>query len=192
MYLKLEAVGGSLPDFMQWSGVSSLPWFWQPFHYLWAAVLLAILLPMLLAAVLGLFTFRNRIRGVYFTILTQALVLIVTTLLIGQQGFTGGTNGITSFQTVLGFPLSSSGVKLTLYLLTVVMLIAVFLLCKWLVTSRFGQVLRAIRDGENRTRFLGYDPAAYKIFGILVSLPDSQASPECCSFFMLGSSPRPC
>jgi len=169
MYLKLEATGGKLPDFMQWSGVGSLPWWWQPFHYLWVAALLAILLPMLLAALLGWFTFRNRIKGVYFTILTQALVIITTTLLIGQQGFTGGTNGITNFSTVLGRAISQPSTRLALYFITLLALIGVFLLCRWLVTSRFGQVLRAIRDGENRVRFLGYDPAAYKIFVFSVS-----------------------
>lgn len=169
MYLKLEATGGKLPDFMQWSGVTSLPWWWQPFHYLWVAALLGVLLPMLLAALLGWFTFRNRIKGVYFTILTQALVIIMTTLLIGQQGFTGGTNGITNFSTVLGNSISHPNTRLALYFITLFMLIGVFLFCRWLVTCRFGQVLRAVRDGENRVRFLGYDPAAYKIFVFSVS-----------------------
>jgi len=164
MHLKLEATGGRLPDFMQWSGVDKLPWFWQPFHSFGMAVLLGIALPMLFAALLGFFTFRNRIRGVYFTILTQALVIITTTLLIGQQGYTGGTNGITSFSTVLGQPIRSPEMRLLLYWITAIVLIGVFLGCRRLVTSRFGQVLKAIRDGEDRTRFLGYNPAAYKIF----------------------------
>lgn len=170
MYLKLEAAGkGGLPDFMQWSGVESLPWFWLPFQHFGIALLLSVLLPMLLALFLGFFTFRNRIRGVYFTILTQAFVLIVVTLMIGKQEYTGGTNGITGFQTILGFPMASPGVKTVFYYLTVASLIGAFLLCRRLVNGHFGKALKAIRDGENRLRFLGYDPAMYQMFVFTIS-----------------------
>ncbi|WP_433944172.1 urea ABC transporter permease subunit UrtC [Paenibacillus sp. SN-8-1] len=170
MYLKLTAAGGdALPDFMQWSGVESLPWFWEPFRYFGLALLLSVLLPMLLALFLGFFTFRNRIRGVYFTILTQALVLIVVTLMIGQQAYTGGTNGLTGFTKVLGFSLGSPDVKLALYFVTVAVLIGSFLLCRWLVRGQFGKVLQAVRDGENRLRFLGYDPSKYQMFVFTIS-----------------------
>lgn len=169
MYLKLEASGGALPDFMGWSGLRELPWFWIPFQSFPFAVLLAILLPMLVAAILGFFTFRNRIRGVYFSILTQALVIIVVTLFVGQQAYTGGTNGITGFSTILGYPLSSPNVKIALYMATVIALIAVFFFSRWLVNTRLTRVLEAVRDGENRVRFIGYDPTYYKMFIFSIS-----------------------
>jgi len=170
MYLKLEASGtGRLPDFMQWSGVKQLPWFWEPFRSFGVALLMAILLPMALALLLGFFTFRNRIRGVYFTILTQALVLIVVTLMIGQQAYTGGTNGITGFKHVLGYSLASPSVKTGLYYITLAALVGSFLLCRRLVRGPFGRVLQAVRDGQNRLRFLGYDPAKYQMFVFAVS-----------------------
>jgi urea transport system permease protein len=169
MYLKLEATGGKLPDFMSWSGLERLPAFWTPFKSFPFALAMAVLLPALAAFALGWFTFRNRVRGVYFTILTQALVIITVTLFVGQQGYTGGTNGITSFKTVLGFPLSDPGVKTALYYVTVAALIGSFLLCRWIVGTRLGRVLQAIREGENRVRFLGYNPAAYKSFAFALS-----------------------
>lgn len=163
MHLKLQASGTRLPDFMDWSGLSNLPWFWEPFRSFPVAVLLGILIPALLALFLGFFTFRNRIKGVYFTILTQALVIIVTTLFIGQQAYTGGTNGLTSFTTLLGEPLKSDTMKVVLYLVTAALLVLVFMLCRYIANSRTGKVLRAIRDGENRVRFLGYNPATYQM-----------------------------
>jgi urea transport system permease protein len=169
MYLKLEATGGKLPDFMSWSGVSQMPWFWKPFQFAAFAIPAGVLVPMALAFVLGFFTFRNRIRGVYFTILTQALVIVMTTLFIGQQQFTGGTNGITGYKTIFGFAIKDQSTKVALYLITVVVLIGVFLLCRYLVNSRAGRVLRAVRDGENRARFIGYNPAKYQLFVFCVS-----------------------
>ncbi|MEK3883863.1 urea ABC transporter permease subunit UrtC [Paenibacillus sp. PL2-23] len=172
MYLKLEASGGKLPDFMGWSGLSELPMFWVPFQHFGFAVAMGLLIPACLALVLGYFTFRNRIRGVYFTILTQALVIITTTLLIGQQAFTGGTNGVTGFSTLLGSSLGSPDTKRMLYWITAAVLIAVFVLCRMIVASRFGKVLRAIRDGENRVRFIGYNPAVYQtvIFSVSAAI----------------------
>ncbi|MFD2610926.1 urea ABC transporter permease subunit UrtC [Paenibacillus gansuensis] len=169
MYVKLEASGGKLPDFMEWSGLSKLPWFWEPFKWAWFAIPMGILLPVAMALFLGFFTFRNRIRGVYFTILTQALVLITVTLFVGQQAYTGGTNGLTGYRTVFGYSLASPETKHMLYFATVAMLAGAFLLCRFLVTSRFGKVLKAIRDGENRVRFLGYNPAAYQMVAFAVS-----------------------
>lgn len=169
MYLKLEASGGKLPDFMNWSGLTDLPWFWKPFESFGFAVAAGVLLPALLALVLGFFTFRNRIKGVYFTILTQALVIIATTLFVGQQAYTGGTNGVTGFSTILGESLGKAETKQTLYFATVIALLAAFVLCRYIVGSRFGRVLRAIRDGENRTRFIGYDPAVYQMLVFCVS-----------------------
>ncbi|MFF2484441.1 urea ABC transporter permease subunit UrtC [Paenibacillus sp. NPDC058071] len=169
MYLKLEASGGKLPDFMGWSGLTELPLFWKPFESFGFAVLMGILLPALLALVLGYFTFKNRIRGVYFTILTQALVIITTTLLIGQQAYTGGTNGVTGYSKILGQSIASSDTKRMLYWVTAIVLIGVFILCRYIVKSRFGKVLRAIRDGENRVRFIGYNPAVYQMLIFTIS-----------------------
>ncbi len=169
MYLKLEATGGKLPDFMSWSGLEKLPAFWVPFGSFPFALAAAILLPALLAFALGWFTFRNRVRGVYFTILTQALVIIAVTLFVGQQGFTGGTNGITSFKTALGFSLSDPNVKTALYYITAAALVGCFALCRWLVGTRLARVLEAIRDGENRVRFFGYDPALFQSFAFALS-----------------------
>jgi len=169
MYLKLESTGGKLPDFMQWSGVTELPLFWAPFGSFAFALVAAVLLPALLAFLLGWFTFRNRVRGVYFTILTQALVIIVVTLFVGQQGVTGGTNGITSFTTVLGFSLSDPGVKTALYYITAGALVGCFVLCRWIVSTRLAKVLEAIRDGENRVRFFGYNPAMFQSFAFALS-----------------------
>ncbi|MFC4303363.1 urea ABC transporter permease subunit UrtC [Cohnella boryungensis] len=169
MHLKLVSSGSRLPDFMDWMGLKQLPWFWEPFKSFLFAALMGIAVPALLALVLGFFTFRNRIRGVYFTILTQALVIITVTLFVGQQAYTGGTNGLTGFTTMFGYSLKSDMAKTVLYLATVAALLAAFLLCRLLVKSRFGKVLRAIRDGENRTRFLGYDPSRYQMTAFAVS-----------------------
>ncbi|MFC4777191.1 urea ABC transporter permease subunit UrtC [Paenibacillus sp. GCM10023252] len=169
MHLKLQASGGKLPDFMGWSGVKEMPWFWLPFESFGAAIALGILLPAVLALILGSFTFRNRIRGVYFTILTQALVVITVTLFIGQQAFTGGTNGITGYGKLLGYSLGSPDTKRALYFITAAVLILVFIGCRYLVGSRFGKVLRAIRDGENRVRFIGYNPAMYQMVVFTIS-----------------------
>lgn len=164
MYLKLEASGGTLPDFMQWSGIQQLPAFWLLFQNPIAAILLGILIPTVIAGLLGFLTFRNRINGVYFTILSQALAVIVVTLFIGKQELTGGTNGLTGFKTIFGYSLSSLLTQTIIYFVTVLMLVVSFLVCKKLVKGRLGQVLIGIRDGENRLRFIGYDPSIYKTF----------------------------
>lgn len=164
MYLKLEASGGRLPDFMEWSGVNKLPWFWKPFEQPVIAISSAIIIPVLLAMFLSYFTFRNRIKGVYFSLLSQAIVVVFVTLFIGKQEWTGGTNGLTNFSTVFGFSLSSPLTQIVLYLLTVVLLLSMFLFSRWLTRSRFGRVLVAIRDSENRVRFLGFNPTTYKVF----------------------------
>ncbi|XID96217.1 urea ABC transporter permease subunit UrtC [Paenibacillaceae bacterium WGS1546] len=169
MHLKLVASGSRLPDFMDWMGLTKLPWFWEPFKSFVFAAFMGIAIPAVLALLLGFFTFRNRIRGVYFTILTQALVIITVTLFVGQQAYTGGTNGLTGYTHLFGYSLKSDTAKTLAYLATAAALIAAFALCRYLVQSRFGKVLRAIRDGENRTRFLGYDPSFYQMTAFAVS-----------------------
>jgi len=169
MYLKLEASNGKLPDFMSWSGQNVLPWFWKPFAYAPVAIILSVLVPAVLALIIGYLTFKNRIKGVYFSILTQALSIIFVVLFVGQQAYTGGTNGITNFKTIFGFPLSGFSTKVTLYYVALGFLILAFLFCRWIVQSRLGKVLIAIRDSENRARFSGYNPAIYKTFVYCIS-----------------------
>lgn len=164
MYLKLEASGGKLPDFMQWSGIQKLPLLWAPFQNPFIAIILGLLIPFAIAWMLGFLTFRNRINGVYFTILSQALVVVVVTLLVGKQDLTGGTNGLTGFANIFGFSLASQTTQTAIYLITTIFLACIFLGSKKLVNGRLGQVLIGIRDGENRLRFLGYDPAIFKTF----------------------------
>lgn len=169
MYLKLGASGGILPDFMSWSGLSSLPWFWKPFSYAWFAIPASILVPLILAALLGFLTFRNRIKGVYFSILTQALALIFVILFVGQQPYTGGTNGITNLTSIFGYSLADPATQRMLYYTTVVALGISYLFCRWLVSGKFGRILMAIRDGENRLRFSGYNPVPFKVLVLAVS-----------------------
>lgn len=169
MYLKLEASGGKLPDFMSWSGLDTLPWFWKPFSYAPAAILMAIVLPALLALIIGFLTFKNRIKGVHFSILSQALSIIFVVLFVGQQAFTGGTNGITNYKTIFGMYLSSTSTKYMLYYIALGLLVLAFSLCSFIVSRRVGKILVAIRDGENRVRFSGYNPTVFKVFVYCIS-----------------------
>ena len=169
MYLKLESSGGKVPDFMSWSGQEILPWFWKPFAFAPFALTMAILIPVLLAFIIGYLTFKNRIRGVYFSILTQALSMIFVVLFVGQQAYTGGTNGITNLKEIFGFSLANASTKLSLYYVAVLLLLAAYMFCKFIIDRRTGRVLVAIRDGENRIRFSGYNPAVYKVFVYAIS-----------------------
>jgi urea transport system permease protein len=169
MYLKLEASGDNIPDFMLWSGVRELPWFWVPFSSPLFAMLAAVTIPMALATLVGFLIFRSRVQGVYFAIITQALTLIFAILFVGQQAYTGGTNGITNLSTIFGLPLSAQSTQLTLYIITVLSLGGVYLLSQWFIRSRFGRLLVAMRDDENRVRFLGYNPAILKTMVFAVS-----------------------
>lgn len=169
MYLKLEASGEKIPDFMLWSGLRELPWFWVPFHSPIVAILAAVLVPMLLASLVGFLIFRSRVQGVYFSIITQALTLVFSLLFIGQQPLTGGTNGITNISTIFGLPLSAKSTQLALYFATAIALGGMYLLSRWFTSSRFGRLLVAMRDDETRVRFLGYDPAILKTMVFSVS-----------------------
>ena len=162
MFMKLEASGGKLPDFMFWSGLEKLPLFLAPFKHAWFALPMVFILPAVLAGALGYLVFRSRITGVYFALITQALALIVSILFIGQQPYTGGTNGITNYSTVFGFQVFSPGTQLALYFITVGTLALIYLLLRVIVDSRFGRLMIAMRDDENRVRFMGYDPAIIK------------------------------
>lgn len=170
MFLKLQEAGpGEVPDFMSWSGIETLPLLWKPFSHAWFALPAAVLLPMLMAAGLGLLIFRQRVRGAYFAILTQALAAAFAIFLIGQQGLTGGTNGLTNFTQLFGYDLSDPVNQRSLYVVTAIALGGVYLLARQLVASRFGRLLIAVRDGEDRARFLGYNPALVKAVAFSVS-----------------------
>ncbi len=162
MFLKLESAQGKLPDFMFWSGLTELPFFWAPFQYAWFAIPMTFVVPAALAGGLGYLVFRSRITGVYFALITQALALIVSILFIGQQPYTGGTNGITNYTTIFGFSINSPSTQIVLYYATLAVLALTYLLCAWLIASRFGRLLVAMRDDENRVRFSGYNPAILK------------------------------
>ncbi|MDY6398923.1 MAG: urea ABC transporter permease subunit UrtC [Treponema sp.] len=164
MYLKLVASGSSLPDFMSWSGRTSLPWFWDFYKTPSTTIFMVIMVPALLAFLLGLLTFTNRIKGVYFSILSQALALVFVTLFVGLQEYTGGTNGITDFSTLFGLPIAGKTTKYIWYYVALAILILTYVLFSWVMRTRCGKVLVAIRDGENRTRFSGYQVANYKTF----------------------------
>jgi urea transport system permease protein len=161
--------GSALPDFMVWNQVKELPFFWKPFNSFPVAVLGAILVPTAFALVFGFLAFRSRIRGVYFAIITQALALSAWLVFNRNETNLGGTNGLTDFKTILGLRLSDAGTQRALYILTVLCLGGAYLLCRWIIKSRAGRVLVAIRDSEQRVLFSGYSPSNYKLFVCVVS-----------------------
>jgi urea transport system permease protein len=153
-----------LPDFMVFLDWKKLPWFWEGTnHFVWAFVLV-LLVPALLAFVFGLFAFRSRVRGVYFSIITQALTYAAMLLFFRNETGFGGNNGFTDFKRILGVPITAPTTRAVLFMLSAALLVATLLLGRYLVSSRFGRVLAAIRDAEPRARFLGYDPLWYKLF----------------------------
>jgi len=166
---KESVYGSDLPDFMVWNQVKELPFFWKPFFSFPAAVIGAILVPMLFALVFGFFAFRSRIKGVYFAIITQALALAAWLVFNRNDTNLGGTNGLTDFKQVIGYRLSDPGTQRVLYVLTVLCLGGAYFLCRWIIRSRAGRVLVAVRDSEKRVVFSGYTPANYKLFVFVVS-----------------------
>ncbi|MBR8745207.1 urea ABC transporter permease subunit UrtC [Nocardiopsis sp. MG754419] len=158
-----------LPSFMVWSGLSELPWFWVPFASPAVAVVAAVLVPGAVAALLGWSVFRQRVRGAYFAILNQALAAAFVLLLVGQQHLTGGSNGLTDFPVFAGHSLYTPTAQTTLYVLTVLVLAGLYLLLRHITRSRFGTLLIAIRDGEDRVRHLGYDPTWAKTLAYALS-----------------------
>jgi urea transport system permease protein len=166
---KESVYGSDLPDFMVWNQVKELPFFWKPFYSFPAAVIGALLVPMAFALVFGFFAFRSRIKGVYFAIITQALALAAWLVFNRNDTNLGGTNGLTDFKQVLGYRLSEPGTQRALYVITVLCLGATYLLCRWIIRSRAGRVLVAVRDSEKRVVFSGYTPPSYKLFVFVVS-----------------------
>jgi urea transport system permease protein len=171
MHLKLVGLetGETMPDFMVWSNLKALPWWWEIFRSPVVAVAGVLLVPAIMAAGFGWLVFRRRIGGVYFALITQALALAFATLLISQQAFTGGFNGLTNYKTLFGFNVNRPGFSDGLYWVTLAIVVLAYLGGTALLSSRFGKLLRATRDNTNRVRFLGYDPTPIKIVAFTVA-----------------------
>ncbi|SDI68927.1 urea ABC transporter permease subunit UrtC [Pseudomonas panipatensis] len=178
MFLKLEASDPEstriqstpgIPDFMDWNQITELPWLWQPFHSFGFTLVAVVAVPALLAFVIGLAMFKRRVGDVYFSIVTQAIAAILTILIIGQQGLTGGVNGITDLKTVLGWDIRPDSAKVILYFVNAALLLGCILLARFVLASKLGRLLVAMRDKEERVRFSGYDVASFKIFVFCVA-----------------------
>ncbi|AZQ56114.1 urea ABC transporter permease subunit UrtC [Burkholderia cenocepacia] len=178
MFLKLEASGPAathtqttpgIPDFMDWNQLTALPTWWKPFHSLPFSILAVLVVPTALAFVIGYAMFKRRVGGVYFAIITQAVALILSVLIIGQQGYTGGVNGITDLRTLLGWDIRTDHAKLVLYFVNAALLIGALLAGRWVQRSKLGTLLLAMRDKEDRVRFSGYDVAMFKVFAFCLA-----------------------
>ena len=178
MFLKLEASDPEstkiqstpgIPDFMDWNQLTALPAMWEPFKHLPFALFAVVAVPVLLAFIVSYAMFKRRVGGVYFSIITQAVALILTVLIIGQQGYTGGVNGMTDLKTMLGWDIRTDSAKYTLYYVCVALLIGSILLCRWIQKSKAGTLLLAMRDKEDRVRFSGYDVANFRIFSFCLA-----------------------
>jgi urea transport system permease protein len=168
--VKLQLPEGEIPEFFTLYGVTELPSFWQPFYSFPLTLAAIVLIPMLIAAVLGYLVFRNRIRGVYFAILTQAALIVFFNFFNSQQKLINGTNGLkTDADKIFGAYVGSDEVQATLYLLSIVFLVLAYALCRWLTSGRLGRLLIALRDDESRVRFSGYDPTGFKVLVFAVS-----------------------
>ncbi|MEC8630078.1 MAG: urea ABC transporter permease subunit UrtC [Pseudomonadota bacterium] len=173
MFLKLEASTPEntsiqstpgIPDFMDWNQLTALPAWWEPFHSLAFSLFAVVAVPVFFAFIIGVAMFRRRVGGVYFAIITQAFAAILTILIIGQQGYTGGVNGITDLRTLKGWDIRTDEAKEILYYVNGVMLFVVLFAAQFIRKSKLGRLLIAMRDQEDRVRFSGYDVAAFKIF----------------------------
>ena len=171
MYLKLaDTPEGKLPDFMQLYGEDDeLPSWWVPFKSAAIAVPATVLIPMAVAFGLGSLVFRRRVKGAYFAILSQALAAALAILIVGQQGSTGGTNGLTDIKAFFGYDLDDPANRRTVYAIVAGCLLLVLAISRQLVQSRYGELLVAVRDAEERVRFLGYDPAMVKTVAYTVA-----------------------
>jgi urea transport system permease protein len=173
MFLKLEASDPEstkiqstpgIPDFMDWNQITELPFFWEPFYSFTFTLLAIIVIPSIFAYIIGAAMFKRRVGGVYFAIITQAIAAILTILIIGQQGYTGGVNGITDLRTLHGWDIRTDSAKYVFYFLCVFMLFVCLFIAQFIRKSKLGRLLVAMRDKEDRVRFSGYDVANFKIF----------------------------
>jgi len=173
MFLKLEASNPEatkiqstpgIPDFMDWNQLTELPFFWEPFHSLTFTLIAVVLVPSIFAYFIGVAMFKRRVGGVYFAIITQAFAAILTILIIGQQGYTGGVNGITDLRTLKGWDIRTDHAKYILYFVNVGMLFLCLFAAQYVRKSKLGRLLVAMREREDRVRFSGYDVSNFKIF----------------------------
>jgi len=178
MFLKLEASSVAntkiqstpgIPDFMDWNQITQLPLFWEPFHSLTFAIVAVFVVPAVFAFIIGAAMFKRRVGGVYFAIITQAIAAILTILIVGQQGYTGGINGITDLRTLHGWDIRTDSAKVILYFVEVALLFACLLVALFVKHSKLGRILVAMRDKEDRVRFSGYSVANFKIFAFCLS-----------------------
>jgi urea transport system permease protein len=169
MYL-MRAIGhegvykSDLPDFMVFLDWKAYPWYWQFTDHFWYATLLVVLVPALLAFIFGFFAFRSRIKGVYFSIITQAMTFAFMLLFFRNDTGFGGNNGFTDFKRIVGFTIATPQTRMVLFVITACFLIGTLLFARYIVMSKLGRVLMAIRDAESRVMFCGYNPVAYKLF----------------------------
>src|SRR5258706_258986 len=178
MFLKLEASSventkiqstPGIPDFMDWNQIPSLPLFWKPFHSLPLTILAIILVPGLFALIIGAAMFKRRVGGTYFAIITQAVAAILTILIVGQQGYTGGINGMTDLRTLKGWDIRPDHAKIVLYFFEVGCLFVCIFIAQFIRHSKLGRILVAMRDKEDRVRFSGYSVANFKIFAFCIA-----------------------
>jgi urea transport system permease protein len=176
MFLKLEASDPistkiqstpGIPDFMDWNQITQLPKLWLPFKSLFFTMVAVPLVPALLALIIGVAMFKRRVGGVYFAIITQAIAAILSILIIGQQGYTGGVNGITDLKTLHGWDIQTDKAKLILYFVNAGLLLATLVISRRMLASKLGRLLLAMRDKEERVRFSGYDVANLKTFAFV-------------------------
>jgi urea transport system permease protein len=178
MFLKLEASDPvstaiqstpGIPDFMDWNQLTALPFFWVPFKSLTFTLLAILIIPTFFAFIIGTAMFKRRVGGVYFAIITQAVALILSVLIVGQQGLTGGINGITDLKTMHGWDIRTDSARYILYYLNGVLLIGCIVATRWILSTKFGMLLLALREKEDRVRFSGYDVANFKTLAFCIS-----------------------
>ncbi len=171
MFLKLQATGGKVTSFMQTGGMTKLPLMWRPFTNAPLSMILIVLVPAVVAGVIGYFIFKNRVKGVYFSIISQALTWAVYSLFTGLQAYTGGNVGITEIKSIIGSIKggANQGNMIILFYIALAVLVLIYALSYALVHTKFGKLLIAIRDGENRTYFSGYCVSRYKNFIYVLS-----------------------
>lgn len=171
MYLKLQATGGKITSFMQTGGMTDLPMIWKPFLSAPISMILVIAVPAVLAGIIGYFIFRNRIKGVYFSIISQALTWAAYSLFTGLQSYTGGNVGITEISSLVGSIKGDAnrGNMFLLFYISLAILVLIYIVSYFLTHKKFGKMLIAIRDGENRTYFSGYCVSRYKNFIYVLS-----------------------
>ena len=178
MFLKLEASSPEntkiqstpgIPDFMDWNQITHLPAFWVPFKSLTFSLFAVVAVPTILAFILGSAMFKRRVGGVYFAVITQAVALILSLGIDGNQGVTGGRNGITDLRTLHGWDIRTTSAQYALYFATCILLLLCILISRYVLSTRIGRVLLAMRDREDRVRFSGYDVASFKVFTFCMS-----------------------